>query len=263
MSVGWVPVTPKRRHVTARSVPGLNQTCHFWGNLQLFFQMSPSTNTLSPTPKNVTIMLWTHPRSRSTAFERVFIHKEDIECFHEPYGDPFYFGQSRVSSRFNEDHCKDHEKCHATYESVTKDLLNGTQGKRVFAKDMAYYMYSTNNRKLQVPLETLSKMQHTFLIRTPEKSIPSYYRLCKGDTTDFDHFDPSEAGYCELREFFDLIREYTGQTPVVLDAEELVKNPKDLMKRYCEAIDLEFTPEMLEWQPATVKQFDKWNGWHE
>ncbi|CAM0140661.1 hypothetical protein VKS41_006688 [Umbelopsis sp. WA50703] len=225
--------------------------------------MSPATTQVTPATKEATIMLWTHPRSRSTAFERVFIHREDIECFHEPYGDSYYYGETRVSKRFDEEHCKAHKHSNVTYESVTQELLNGTQGKRVFAKDMAYYLYNSESRKLQIPRETLTKMYHTFLIRTPEKSIPSYYRLCKGDTTTFDHFDPSEAGYTELRWFFDLIRNQTGVAPIVLDAEELVKHPKELMKKYCEAIDLDFSPDMLEWQPATVKQFDKWSGWHE
>ena len=44
----------------------------------------------------------------------------------------------------------------------------------------------------------LKKYRHTFLMRDPQKTIPSYYRATIGDCGDFGEFDPNEAGFAEL-----------------------------------------------------------------
>jgi hypothetical protein len=67
------------------------------------------------------IFVATHPRACSTAFERVSEHgrrslpsvltlaqvfltrKETLNCIHEPFGDAFYYGPERLSSRFEDD----------------------------------------------------------------------------------------------------------------------------------------------------------------
>jgi len=50
------------------------------------------------------IFVATHPRACSTAFERVFMTREDVlSCVHEPFGDAFYFGPERLSSRYEND----------------------------------------------------------------------------------------------------------------------------------------------------------------
>ncbi|KAH2920838.1 hypothetical protein KXW73_002097 [Aspergillus fumigatus] len=50
------------------------------------------------------IFVATHPRACSTAFERVFMTRRDsIQCIHEPFGDAFYYGPERLSSRFTDD----------------------------------------------------------------------------------------------------------------------------------------------------------------
>lgn len=35
------------------------------------------------------IALWAVPRSISTAFERVFVERDDFEVLHEPFGDSY------------------------------------------------------------------------------------------------------------------------------------------------------------------------------
>ena len=70
---------------------------------------------------NKPIFVATHPRSCSTAFERViepspqtfvleltllqvFMTRRDaLQCVHEPFGDAFYYGPERLSSRYEKD----------------------------------------------------------------------------------------------------------------------------------------------------------------
>jgi len=121
--------------------------------------------------------------------------------------------------------------CAATYTN---------QGKRVFIKDIAYYIFppdgkpaalapslikalsngaSTNGdapssdekgNPTVVPTEYLKKFHFTFLIRHPRRAIPSFFRCTVpplDDVTGFYDFMPSEAGYDELRRLFDYLKD--------------------------------------------------------
>ena len=106
-----------------------------------------------------------------------------------------------------------------------------------------------------IPTELLldPSVHHSFLIRSPTKAIPSFYRLCNGDAasiTGFEFYDPEEAGYRELRLLYDFLRA-EGRDPLIIDSEELIKNPKVVMKRWCDDAEIEFDESMLQWNEGT------------
>ncbi|KAF3193986.1 hypothetical protein TWF225_008170 [Orbilia oligospora] len=270
------------------------------------------------------IFVATHPRSCSTAFERVFMTREkDLCCLHEPFGDAFYYGPERLSSRYEGDHndaIDDRENSgfhEATYNSVLEGIeRSGKEEKRVFIKDMACYLvppsdhptfdkavlassvtpsatYHGNGVSTPVknptvlPLSILKRFQFAFLIRNPRKAVPSYYRCCippLNEMTGFKYFMPNEAGYRELRVLFEyLLKEKVIKHPssqaangetngehsvynnvCVIDADDLLDNPKGIIEKFCEMTGLEFDEKMLEWGAHEgCENFDKWKGFHE
>lgn len=151
-----------------------------------------------------------------------------------------------------------------------------------------------------IPEAILRKFHFTFLIRHPRSSIPSYYRCCippLAEVTGFHFFDPSEAGYAELRRLFDYLRSTgqigpesagrdkasdgdkaangdkatNGQTDsveiCVVDADDLLDNPSGVIEAYCKSTGVKYDPGMLEWDEAdqqhAKEMFEKWNGFHE
>ena len=46
--------------------------------------------------KAVSIALWTHPRSVSTAFERYFLERRDFQVFHEEFAAVYQGNSSRA-----------------------------------------------------------------------------------------------------------------------------------------------------------------------
>jgi len=110
--------------------------------------------------------------------------------------------------------------------------------------------------------------------------------------TGFYKFYPNEAGYDELRRFFDYAKE-TGLVgnkraspgneavngdPVnghiteaeicVIDADDLLDDPEGILKPYCKSVGLEFNRDMLNWnndedQQRAKAAFEKWKGFHE
>ncbi|KAI5803935.1 P-loop containing nucleoside triphosphate hydrolase protein [Geopyxis carbonaria] len=121
-----------------------------------------------------------------------------------------------------------------------------------------------------MPLEMLRQYKFTFLIRHPRRSIPSYFRCTQpplSDLTGFHNFLPEEAGYRELRVFFDYVRSkglVDDANVFVLDADDLLDAPKIAIRKYCEAVDLDFSESMLEWGMGQgCEAFEKWKGFHE
>ena len=175
--------------------------------------------------------------------------------------------------------------------------VNGTNGVNGTSKK-APFPYPTEaepGNPTIVPRSILEKFHFTFLIRDPHSSIPSYYRCTippLADMTGFHEFYPSEAGYDELRRFFDYSRE-TGlvrdkhadskngtengsvtndhaDVPEVslLDADDLLDDPEGIMRAYCNSVGLDFRPDMLNWDDDGLQEqakmvFEKWKGFHE
>ncbi|KAK1535320.1 hypothetical protein CPAR01_08862 [Colletotrichum paranaense] len=234
----------------------------------------------------------THPRACSTAFERVFMSRRDkLACVHEPFGDAFYYGPERTGERFEND-AEGREKsgfAETTYADVLRQIEEAGKDKRAFIKDMAYYIIPPNQQKASIvpsagntaeptnptvlPLSILRKFQWTFLIRHPRRSIPSYYRCTQPPldaVTGWTNFNPSEAGYEELRRLFDyLIREriVDEKDLLVVDADDMLDDPEAVIRAYCAHVGLDFTDNMLNWTDEDTKvaqeKFAKWNGWHD
>lgn len=208
------------------------------------------------------VVLWCHPRSVSTAFELAFLQREEeLYCLHEPFGDAFYFGPQRQSPRYmNGNLPEDMKLTSATFESVCEEILTLRSGKRVFVKDMAYYVFS-RLKDVKLPLD---KMINTFLIRDPQKAVPSMYK-CSIDSasTGWGSFDPNEMGYSEQKDLFDYVTKRYRQTPIVVNSQDLVNNPRAVLQKYCELVNVEFKESMSNWKPKKIEQFDKWTGWHE
>ncbi|PTB36448.1 uncharacterized protein TrAFT101_010333 [Trichoderma asperellum] len=235
----------------------------------------------------------THPRACSTAFERVFMARRDIlECAHEPFGDAFYFGPEFMSDRFRDDVAtrQSSEYRDTTFKNVLERLEDAEkEGKRLFIKDMAYYLMPPDDKPSQIapslgggeeagnptvlPVNILKRFHFTFLIRHPKRSIPSYYRCTippLSEITGFDYLMPNEAGYVELVRLLDFLIErgiVDKDHITAIDADDLLDKPEQVIREYCARIGIDFKPQMLKWteedKEHAAEMFAKWNGFHD
>ncbi|KAK4049097.1 hypothetical protein OIO90_005567 [Microbotryomycetes sp. JL221] len=239
-----------------------------------------STSTNPPS----TVILWVHPRSCSTMFEQSILQRpKEFRVLHEPMGDAWYFGPERVAPRFSAQDCQQRypQFSDSTFEKVWTNIVTPQTPNRTFSKDMAQYIFNTTENPVSTTLGPVNDKQdgnptlipshllldpsivHTFLIRTPEKAIPSYYRLCyPGSPTDFNEFDPKESGYKEVLELFKFLKTNSDKEPLILDANDLLEHPKEIMKIWCQHVGVEFDESMLQWNEGTREHFAKWPGWH-
>lgn len=180
---------------------------------------------------------------------------------------------------------------------------HATNGRATVAPPFPYGTLAEPGNPTVIPFDLLQQFHFTFLIRDPHYSIPSYYRCTippLDKVTGFYNFDPSEAGYDEVRRVFDYLvskgvvgpdfasappsprssgtngakavngsgKVHKKQDICIIDADDLLDNPKQMVEAYCQTIGLDFTTDMLRWedeenQTIAKEAFEKWRGFHE
>jgi sulfate adenylyltransferase len=189
------------------------------------------------------VALWAVPRSISTAFERVFVERDDFEVLHEPFSASYYYGEDRLSERFADAE----PKAEYGYERVAEDVFKPRE-ERVFLKDMAYHA-----KKLLSP-EFASRFVNTFIVRDPKYVLMSLYKM-------WPDFTLEETGYEDLYKMFRYATD-AGEEVAVVDAMTFTENPAGVLAAYCEHLQVPFTAGSLTWESRDVKRWDNWEGWH-
>jgi hypothetical protein len=190
------------------------------------------------------IALWAVPRSLSTAFERVFVERDDLEVLHEPFSASYYYGEDRLSDRYSDVE----PEAEYNYDRILADVLKPRQ-KRVFLKDMAYHA------KGVMDPEFISNFANTFIIRDPKYVIASLHKM-------WPDFTLEETGYEEIYWAFRYATD-AGENPVVVDAMTFSEKPVDILSAYCGRLDIPFYRDSLSWEPREVEEWEMWDEWHD
>ncbi len=184
----------------------------------------------------------------STAFERIMRARGDCTCRHEPFLYDYYVARKvRNFPHFDPDPSRPQR-----YEDIRDDLLSAAAKRPVFFKDMSYYVVPHIFADRAFALSIIS----VFLIRDPRLSIPSYYRLDPDLTRD-------EVGLEAQVKHLSWLEAETGQTPLVIEAEAMQRDPQQTMQRFWAHVGLPPKPEALEWKDEGLPE--DWSdvaGWH-
>ncbi|XP_022088928.1 uncharacterized protein LOC110978324 [Acanthaster planci] len=189
------------------------------------------------------MFLWTIPRSVSTAFERCMSGLGNVALVHEPYTTAYYFGPDRKF--FNTPFLPvEHDYSYAKVKAMMEAEFYGKD--YVFGKDHAY---SLNERYDMIP----DGFIHSILIRDPARALASFYDVCNMPILRhyslLNHVLPEGYAFKQLYDLYEHLRTTTGQEPVVLDSDDLLQYPEQMIRRYCEAIGVPFKTSMLDWDP--------------
>lgn len=190
------------------------------------------------------VALWAVPRSISTAFERIFVERDDFEVFHEPFSASYYYSEDRLSDRYaNEPAQPEHN-----YDRMMERIFEPRE-ERVFVKDMAYHA-----KPLLSP-EFVSRFTNTFIVRDPKYVLTSLYKM-------WPDFTPEETGYDELYRLFRLATK-SGEDVAVVDAMTFSEKPAAVLSAYCEHLGIPFSKDTLSWQQEEISKWESWDGWHD
>lgn len=196
---------------------------------------------------NKIIALWTHPRSVSTAFERMMMARGDLAVIHEPFSLSYYTDGQNPDAPYM--HTDPGQPC--TYREARDRILKEAEKETVFFKDMCYHCFED----LMEDDDFLSRIVNTFLVREPVQSVASHYRINSELTRD-------EIGYEQEYKVFEKVAEMTQTPPVVIDADDLLEDPAGIAAAYCQKLDLPFMPEALSWEAGHREEWNTWKEWH-
>lgn len=186
--------------------------------------------------------LWAVPRSASTAFERMVIERGDHHVLDEPFSAAYYHGPERRSPRYPV------SEPSATVARIVADVDRAARREPVFVKDMAYHPGPELDRALS------SSWCHSFLVRDPRWSIPSMARIWPDLTEE-------EAGFTALARAVDWAPE-AGGDPVVINSDDLCRDPAGIVEAWCAAMDLDPDPTALRWEPGMRPEWERWRDWY-
>jgi hypothetical protein len=191
----------------------------------------------------VRVAMWSGPRNISTAMMRSWGNRPDTFVCDEP----LYAHYLRATSR---QHPGADEVIAAGETDVAKVidwLLGPVQGGcRVFyQKHMAHHLLP------DLPRDWLRHVTNCFLIREPREVLTSLVKHVPDATLN-------DTGYPQQAEIFDLVRRWTGKTPPVVDARDVLNNPRRVLSRLCDVLGLEFTDAMLSWPPGPRETDGVW-----
>jgi hypothetical protein len=192
------------------------------------------------TPKPV--VLWSTPRSVSTAFDKMMRERGDHRVLTEPFSVAYYFGPDRPSDRFAGETLP-----RSSYADVWGDVLAAAARSPVFVKEMPHHLGP------HLTAATVARFTNTFLIRDPARAVPSFLGRWP-DVTD------EELGYEAQHRAFDLVTGVGGAPPVI-DADDLCADPGAVVAAWCEAVAIEHRPDTLTWRAGMPDDWRLWADW--
>lgn len=184
--------------------------------------------------------MWSGPRNISTAMLRSWGNRPDTFVCDEPLYS-HYLQQTGI------DHPGAAEVIAAQEPDWRKvvEWLTGPvpSGKLVFfQKHMAHHLLPRIERGW------LDQVSNTFLIRSPREMLASLAKVLPNPTV-------ADTGLPQQVEIFEAVEQRTGRIPPVVDARDVLDDPRSMLSRLCEALGVPFLDAMLAW-PAGPRDTD-------
>jgi hypothetical protein len=183
----------------------------------------------------VRVAMWSGPRNLSTALMRSWGNREDTSVSDEPLYAHYlrstgadHPGRDEVLAALDDD-----------WRRVAAALCGPVPGGR----PLWYQKHMTHHITAEVALDWLDDLHNCFLIRTPAHVITSYAEV-RADPTLAD------LGLPQQWRLFTYVRDRAGTAPVVIDADDLLRDPPGILRALCTAVGVEFSDRMLSWAPG-------------
>ena len=191
----------------------------------------------------VRVAMWSGPRNISTAMMRSWENRGDTAVWDEPFY-AWYLDSTGIEHPVGSEVIAAGE---TDWRRVVKRLLGEAPGGRpvFFQKHMTHHLLPEIDRGW------MDEVVNCFLIRDPREVLASYARMRSTVTVE-------DVGVPQQAEIFDYLQARSTDTPVVLDARDVLENPRGVLSALCGRIGIEFTDRMLAWPPGPRESDGVW-----
>ncbi|MCB0464523.1 MAG: sulfotransferase family protein [Aequorivita sp.] len=187
------------------------------------------------------INLISGPRNLSTAIMYSFAQREETTVLDEPF-----YGYYLQNASIENEHPSQQEilqTMELKEEKVVEAINSLSKKKNVFVKGMAHH-YLTEKPSF------ILNWENVILIRHPKKLIASFSKVIHTPTLN-------DIGIKKASDLF-LFLKKNGRTPIIIDSDELLKNPETYLKKLCGLLDIPFSEKMLQWKKGGIPEDGIW-----
>lgn len=186
------------------------------------------------------IAMWSGPRNISTAMMRSWGNRADTYVCDEPLY-AYYLERTGLDHPGAAEVIAHHENDWRRVVEWLTGLVS--DGKAVFyQKHMAHHLLPEIDRGW------LDRVTNAFLIREPREMLTSLVKVLPRPTL-------ADTGLPQQVEIFHQVREKTGTTPPIIDARDVLEQPRAMLSTLCDRLGIPFQESMLSW-PAGPRATD-------
>jgi len=189
------------------------------------------------------IAMWSGPRNLSTAMMRAFGNRPDTAVSDEPFY-AYYLKRTGLEHPGRDAVIASQP---TDWETVARALTGPVPDGRAiwYQKHMAHHLLPAVGRSW------IDGMANAFLIRDPRQVLASYAKVRALATLD-------DLGLPQQCELFRRVADRLGHEPPVLDARDVLRDPRRALTALCEALGIPFDEAMLSWPPGRRETDGVW-----
>jgi hypothetical protein len=189
------------------------------------------------------IAMWSGPRNISTALMRSWGSRPDTVVCDEPLY-AHYLRATGIAHPGAEEVIAHHE---TDWRKAVEWLLGPVPGGKTifYQKHMAHHLLPEMDRGW------LEKVTNCFLIRDPAEMLTSLIKNLPNPRLE-------DTGLSQQIEILEVVRRRTGRSPPVLDARDVLTDPRRMLRLLCDELGVEFTEAMLSWPPGRRETDGTW-----
>jgi hypothetical protein len=184
--------------------------------------------------------MWSGPRNISTAMMYAFGNRPDTQCWDEPF-----YGFA-LATRGNEHPMR--QEIIDAWGSDWNDLVRRCLAPPAAPKRVFYQKHMTHHMLEGFDRRWIGGLTNAFLIRAPEQVLQSYVKK-------WSEVSLQNIGFAEQGQIFEIVADRLGKAPPVIDAEDVLADPRRTLTALCKAVGIPFDEHMLAW-PEGPKPFD-------
>jgi hypothetical protein len=180
----------------------------------------------------IRIAMWSGPRNISTAMMRSFENRPDTSVIDEP----FYAAFLKATGI---DHPM-REESMASQPTDPQAVVAQILGPVPEGRPIWYQKHMTHHMVRGFPRAWIANMRNAFLIRAPEDVLASYIQKREDVALD-------DIGFVSQRELFECELDRQGNAPPVIEADDVLADPRGTLSALCKALGIPFSESMLAW----------------
>ena len=180
----------------------------------------------------VRIAMWSGPRNISTAMMRSFGARADCAVIDEPFYAAYLAATGLIHPMRDE--------VVASQPTDWREVASALAGPPPNGKPVWYQKHMTHHMLPEFGLEWTDGVFNAFLIRAPEAVLASY-------ALRRDDFTLEEIGLPAQAALFDRASDRLGRAPPVVEAQDVLADPRGVLSALCAAVGIAFDPAMLSW----------------